>query len=377
MKIARVEAIPVKLPFVQVGPPVMIFGRPFTGFELCLVRVETDDGLVGWGETPWGPWRPMKALIDEFIGPASLGREAGDVPAVMLEMQRLTHVIGRYGLTMFALSGLDTALWDIAGKAAGLPLHRLLGGATPQPIPAYISLWVSFKRTRSWDWESADPEVLRDKTRAAVAAGYRHIKLHGTSEPDLRAVRDAVGDQIGIMVDASCRWTLEQAREAASRMAPYGIHWLEEPIFPPEDFAALARLQREGGVPLAAGENACTEYEFRAMFAAGAVTYAQPNVNRVGGVTELRKVAALADAAGVELCPHSFFFGPGFLATLQLMAARPRPGLVEKPGVTLEASLYGDAIEPVDGRFTVPDGPGLGREPDPDVLRACRITGAG
>lgn len=376
MKIAKVEAIPVRLPFVQVGPPVMIFGRPFTGFELVLVRVETDDGLVGYGETPWGPWRPIKALIDEFIGPAARGRDASDVPAVMLEMQRLTHVIGRYGLTMFALSGLDTALWDIAGKKAGLPLHRLFGGS-PRPIPAYVSLWVSYKRTSSWDWESADPAVLGERTRAAVAAGYRHIKLHGTSEPDLRAVRDAVGDQIGIMVDASCRWTLDQALLAASRLKPFGIHWLEEPIFPPEDFASLARLQAESGVPLAAGENACTSYEFAAMLAAGAVRFAQPNMNRVGGVTEFRKVAALAAQHGVELCPHSFFFGPGFLATLQMMAAEERPGLVEKPGVQLEASLYGAAIEPTDGHFRVPEGPGLGCDPDPDALRACRLSDAG
>jgi D-galactarolactone cycloisomerase len=373
MKIARVEAIPVRLPFVQVGPPVMIFGRPFTGFEFVLVRVETDEGHVGWGETPWGPWRPIKALIDEFVGPASLGRECGDPAAVSQELQRITHVIGRYGLTMFALSGIDTALWDIAGKAAGQPLCRLLGGA-PRAIPAYVSLWVSYKRTSSWDWESADPAVLQERTRAAVAAGYRAIKLHGTSEPDLRAVRDAVGDEVGIMVDASCRWSIEQAREAASRLAPFGIRWLEEPLFPPEDFAALGRLQAESGVPLAAGENACTSYEFAAMFAAKAVTYAQPHVNRVGGVSEFRKVAALAEAHGVELSPHAFFFGPGLLATLQLMAAHPRPGMVEKPGVKLEASLYGAAIEPVGGEFRVPDGPGLGCEPDPEVLKSCRIA---
>ena len=376
MKIARVDAVPVRLPFVQIGPPIVLFGRPFTAFELVLVRVETDDGLVGWGETPWGPWRPMKALVEEFIAPAARGRDASDVPALMHELQRLTYVIGRYGLTMFALSGLDTALWDIAGKAAGQPLHRLLGGSAARPVPVYVSLWIAYKRSQAWDWESADKEVLAQRTRDAVAAGYRHIKLHGTAEPDLRVVRDVAGDGLGLMVDASCRWTLEQAMQAADRLRPFDLHWLEEPLFPPEDFGALARLRAETGLPIAAGENACTAYEFSAMFAAGAVTFAQPNVNRVGGVTEMRKVIGLAAEAGVSVTPHSFFFGPGYLATLQLMAAQPQPGLMERAGVQLERGLYGGALDPVGGALQVPEGPGLGCDPDPDVLEACQIRDA-
>lgn len=372
MKIARVEALPIRLPFAQVGPPIVMFGRPFTAFELVLVVLETDDGIVGYGETPWGPWRPMKALIEDFIAPAVVGRDASNIPALMHELQRLTHVIGRYGLTMFALSGVDTALWDIAGKAAGVPLSRLFGGA-PRPVPGYVSLWVNYRRSGAWDWESADRDVLAEKARAAVAAGYRHVKLHGTTEADVRAVREAVGPEIGIMIDASCRWSLVEARRAALRLKPFDLTWLEEPIFPPEDFATLARLQAETGVPLAAGENACTSFEFAAMFAAGAVTFAQPNVNRVGGITEFRKVAALAETSGVALVPHSFFFGPGFLATLQLMAAQARPSLVEKAGTPLEVTLYGAAADPIDGQFHPPEGPGLGRDPDPDVLEDCRI----
>src|SRR5688572_19130736 len=132
MKIARVEAIPVRLPFKQYGPPAVALGRPMTSIDFLVVRVETDDGLVGWGETPLGSWRIVKAILDDFLGPAALGRDAGDVPAVMRDLQQLVYVLGRYGLTMFALSGLDTALWDIAAKRAGVPLYQLLGG-TRQP----------------------------------------------------------------------------------------------------------------------------------------------------------------------------------------------------------------------------------------------------
>ena len=154
------------------------------------------------------------------------------------------------------------------------------------------------------------------------------------------------------------------------KLRPYDLHWLEEPIFPPEDFAAIAKLRAGTGVAMAAGENNCTSFQFREMFAAGAVDYAQPSVTKVGGVTEFQKVAVLADSAGVTLMPHSPYFGPGFLATLQLMAARGEPGgMIERYHMDLEASLYGELVTPVKGRFVLPTGPGLGRDPDPDVIK--------
>ena len=154
------------------------------------------------------------------------------------------------------------------------------------------------------------------------------------------------------------------------KLRQYDLHWLEEPIFPPEDFQAIAKLRAETGVAMAAGENNCTSFQFRDMLSVDAVDYAQPSVTKVGGVTEFLKVATLADAAGVTLMPHSPYFGPGFLATLHLTAARGQPGaLVERYHMDLEASLYGELIDPVNGAFAVPDGPGLGRDPDPDVIK--------
>jgi L-alanine-DL-glutamate epimerase-like enolase superfamily enzyme len=167
------------------------------------------------------------------------------------------------------------------------------------------------------------------------------------------------------MVDTNCPWTPVEARANAPPPPPPPPPWLEEPIFPPEDFRALAALRRETGIPIAAGENACTSFEFEKMFAAGAVTYAQPSVTKIGGITEFRKVATLAEAAGVALMPHSPYFGPGFLATLQLAAAEARPSLIERFYLKLEASLYGEASDPVRGKFHLPAGPGLGRSPTP------------
>ena len=164
---------------------------------------------------------------------------------------------------------------------------------------------------------------MAERTRG-VAEGYRHVKLHETAEREVRAARETAGEGFPLMLDTNCPWTAEEARRMAARLAPYDLHWLEEPIFPPDDAVALARLRRETGVPLASGENACTAVQFRDLLAAGAVDYVQPSVTKVGGVTEFVQAAALAAAANVPVMPHSPYFGPGFLATLHLLAAQPR-----------------------------------------------------
>ena len=196
-----------------------------------------------------------------------------------------------------------------------------------------------------------------------------HVLIRIDTEGGISGWGDAFGYGVPIMLDVNCPWTPEEARAMAERLEDFDLFWLEEPIFPPEDFASLADLRLSCDIPIAAGENACTAFEFQKMFEAGAVAYAQPSVTKVGGITEFRKVVALAETHGAAVMPHSPYFGPGFLATLQLMAAMPQAGLCERFYVDLEASLYGDLIDPVDGAFRVPDGAGLGRDPDADVIR--------
>ena len=360
MKIARIDSHSVKVPFTFGGNPTGYGGRNWTTNDILLVRVETDTGLVGWGEAfCYGCTDAVRAALDHMIAPIAIGRDAGDIGRLSRDLQQMLHLFGRYGITTFALSGLDIALWDIAGKAANLPLHRLLGGAGRESLPAYASLL-----------KYRDPERVAARVSQAIEQCYRHIKLHETEEAEVKAARLAAGDGVAIMVDTNCPWTPEQARHMTLKLRPYNLHWLEEPIFPPEDFTAIAKLRAGTGVAMAAGENNCTSFQFREMFAAGAVDYAQPSVTKVGGVTEFQKVAVLADAAGVTLMPHSPYFGPGFLATLQLMAARAEPdGMIERYHMDLEASLYGELVNPVNGHFIVPTGPGLGRDSDPDVIK--------
>lgn len=363
MKIAAVEAIPLEIPFTHGGKPFGWGGQVWTRLSILLVRVETESGLVGYGEAfSYACRRAVQAAVEEMIAPLAVGADASDIVALNQRLQRALHLQGRHGLTIFALSGLDIALWDIAGKAAGLPLHRLLGAAGDKSIPGYASLF-----------HYGDAEIVAERCQVASGQGYRWIKLHETAECEVAAARKQLGDDIPLMVDTNCPWTPAEARRHALAFKPYGIHWLEEPIFPPEDFASLARLQQSTGISLAAGENACTSFDFQKMFMAGAVTYAQPSVTKVGGITEFVKAAALARAHGVEVMPHCPYFGPGFPASLHLAAALPEGALLERLYVDLEASLYGDLIDAVDGDFRVPNGPGLGVEPDPNVIASYRV----
>jgi len=176
------------------------------------------------------------------------------------------------------------------------------------------------------------------------------------------------------MLDTNCPWTVDHAVTMARALREYRLDWLEEPVWPPEDFAGLARVRREGGVPIAAGENAAGLHDFKVAFERGALDIAQPSVAKIGGITEMLKIAGLAEAMGVRLIPHCAYFGPGFLASLHLHARLAPHEPFERLFVDLEASPYHDLVLARDGRVAVPDGPGLGRDPDMDILARYAVS---
>jgi L-alanine-DL-glutamate epimerase-like enolase superfamily enzyme len=165
---------------------------------------------------------------------------------------------------------------------------------------------------------------------------------------------------------------VDEAITMAHKFQAFNPMWLEEPVWPPEDHVGLARVRAAGGLAIAAGENATTS-DFKRMFEVGAVTYAQPSITKVGGVTEMRKVMALAQTFGVSVVPHSAYFGPGLLASIHCIAAMPRESLVERYDCDFAVNPLHDAIHPRDGRIAVPQGPGLGVEPDANVLEQLRV----
>ncbi len=364
MKITTVETMLLRIPYRHSGPPTGFGGKLWTTLDTLLVRVDTDDGITGWGEAfGYNVNEGTKATIDTLIAPLCLGRDATMISALTAELQKKLHFFGRGGPAIYGLSGIDIALWDIAGKCARLPLNRLLGGAGRRELRAYASLL-----------RYHDPAVVAKLAAEAVERGYAHVKLHEIDVPPVAAARAAVGAGVALMLDTNCPWSLDEAQAMARRLKPHDLFWLEEPIWPPEDFAALARLRASAGIPIAAGENAGSALQFAQMFAAGALDYAQPSVTKIGGIGEMRKVLALAEAANVTAVPHSPYFGPGLLATLHILAAAPQEMLVERLYVELEASLFGGFVDARDGMMTVPDGPGLGCDPDPSVIARYRAA---
>ena len=363
MAIKSITPIALNLPFEVGGPKPLFAGRP-RNMEMLLVRVETDGGIVGWGEAfGYAVWPATRAALETLIAPLAVGRDERDIPALLADLQRKLHLLGRTGPVMYALSGLDIALWDIAGKAAGKPLAELHGGARRADFPAYASL-VRY----------TDPALVARNAQAAVARGFRAIKLHETGVEQVRAAREAIGPDVKLMMDTNCPWTVTEAIAVAAKVREFDLWWFEEPVWPPEDYGGLARVRRECGIAVSAGENAVSLLDFRAMFDAGAVDYAQPSVTKIGGVTEMMRIAQLARERGVSLVPHSPYFGPGLLATLHMAAAFEHETMIEYSYCDLGASPLGEAIAVNDGRITLPRGPGLGRDPDPDVLARFRVA---
>ncbi|GFG87085.1 mandelate racemase/muconate lactonizing enzyme family protein [Mycolicibacter algericus] len=362
--ITAIEAIPLRIPLKPDLPGAALWGERVTAADSLLVKVTTDDGIVGWGEA-FGLYGTALAAhaLDELVTPLCLARDAADITALSDHVQRKLHVFGRGGAITYALSAVDIALWDIAGKRAGLPVSTLLGGGDGRAMPCYASLACY-----------TEPDRVRAAVRRVVDDGFTAIKLHESELPAIAAARDEAGPAIALIVDAGCAWTLDQARAVAPDLHAVNMLFLEEPLWPPENFDGLAELRRSTALPIASGENIGTTMEFERLLDAGAVDFVQPSPAKVGGITELRKVFALAEARDVAVMTHSFYDGPGLLAAIQTAAALGGAGaMIEWRWFDLEASIYGDALTMTEGRVTVPDGSGLGLDPDPDVISAYRF----
>ena len=269
-----------------------------------IVEIFTDSGYVGIGNAALAP-RVAKQLIDLYLKPILIGRDPWDTEALWQHMYRNTMAFGRKGIGMAAISAVDIALWDLLGKDSGQPVFKLLGGRTKQKIPVYASRLYS-----------QPLKELAAEAEAYKKHGYRAMKLRfGWGPVDgaagvernlelVRTVRDVIGYEIDLMADAYMGWNLDYARRMVPLLEPFRLRWLEEPVIP-DDIAGYAQLKAMGRVPIAGGEHEFTSYGFREMLEARAVDYIQFDTNRVGGITQARKVAALAESFSVPVVPHA------------------------------------------------------------------------
>jgi len=362
MIIANIETFPLRIPFKS-GTQAAASAWGDKGLPVAdslLVKVTTDQGLEGWGETfGFRAVSSAQLAIDELIAPLCIGRDATQIGPLMLAVQRKLHVFGRSGPLFYGISAVDIALWDIAGKAASVPVYRLLGGSSSTDLPCYASLI-----------RYSDPAVVRASVRRALDSGFSNLKLHEIELSAIRAAREEAGPDVEIMLDVNCPWTLLEARGRAEELKEIQLKWLEEPIWPPENYDGLAQLRKVCGIPIAAGENSSTLMDFERLLAAEAVDFVQPSVAKMGGISELCKVFPTAAVRNITVMPHCFYDGPGLLAAIHVTAALGiADAMIEWRFFDLEAQLYGDAISPK-GRIPVPQHPGLGIDPDPNVIRA-------
>ena len=366
MKITKIEAFHLAIPFDHgAPPPSQGAGGVRTTMDSVYIRVDTDSGITGWGECFGFACCPVTHFaIQRVVAPMAVGRDCDDIGALMFELHRRVQSAGRNGPLIFALSGLDIALWDIAGKARGEPIHRMLGSnGKRNRAPAYASLM-------RLDTTANVTKVCGD----VLARGYRAVKLHERTIETVAAARKALGDDIPLMLDTNCTWDLAVSKRMAQDMARYNLAWLEEPLFPPDDYKALAALRASTKTPIAAGENLGNLLDVERILDAQAVDVVQPDPIKMGGITECWKALCMAQERGVQAEPHSPWYGPGLIAALHMIGAMEQECMAEFYYADLAEWPLGEASIPRNGFLTIPDGPGLGVHVNEDIVAKYRVA---
>jgi len=327
-----------------------------------VVEIFTDAGHVGIGNAALSP-RLTKQAIDVYLKPLLIGQDPFDTEFLWQHMYRKTMAFGRKGVGMVAISAVDIALWDILGKATNQPVFKLLGGRTKRKIPVYASRLYS-----------QPLDELAAETQKYFDEGYRAMKMRfGWGPADgaagmqhnvdlVRTVRGVVGDGVDIMADAYMGWNLDYARRMIPLLEPFHLRWLEEPVIP-DDLQGYVALKAMGRVPIAGGEHGFTQYEFRDLLEARAVDYIQFDTNRVGGISQARKISAMAESFGVPVVPHA-----GQMHNYHIVMASLNSPMAEYfPPVDVEVGnelfwyIFDGEPTPINGEIDLRDDlPGLG-----------------
>jgi L-rhamnonate dehydratase len=370
MKITHVEGIILRLPVRQ----AVADGTQ----DDLLIRIETDEGIVGYGEVDSSP-EVGKAAIDAEMSHGTcyglreilIGMDPFDIEQIWEVMYRKTNYYGRLGVVMHAMSGVDMALWDILGKAAGKPIHKLLGGSFCEDVRAYASMLMP-----------ETTQQVRELVHRYAEQGFTAMKFgYGPLGKDVRrdvalaaAAKEAAGLDVEVMIDIGHGYTLKMAMQAARQFETLGIYWMEEP-FPPEAIEDYQRLCDSTSLRIAAGEQDVGRWAFRRLIWDAHLDVIQPDISRVGGLTEAKRIAYMAHEANRVCVPHAFRTGVLVAACLHLIAAIPNSAFLEfsVTDSTLRRELLVEPFQVVRGRVAVPTKPGLGVEINPEAIKKYAI----
>ncbi len=368
LKIAAIKAYPISFPVPPEHRVALGIGTAIKR-DAVVVKVTTEGGLIGWGESHHGRAHTAVAkLIETTLTQLVKGMEATDVVGVwdrIYQRQLASHGMGAG--TCLAMSGIDCALWDIRGQAAGMPIYQLLGGRR-RGVPAYAG-------GVSLGYQA--PAKLVEEARPHVEHGYKALKLRVGDSPKrdlerIRAVRKAFGDDMAILTDANIGYSVEDVRQVMPGMDELGVAWLEEP-FPAHDYRSYAMARTFGRTPLAAGENHYTRFEFNRVIEDGVISILQPDLSKTGGLTEALRIAHMASAYKLPIHPHSSMTGLNQAASIHFLAAIDNGGYFE--GDISRANKFRDelvsnpgAIDR-DGLVWPLDKPGLGLAVNEEFLK--------
>jgi len=334
-----------------------------TCFELVTARVRDAGGVegVGYTYTVGTGGAAVASLIERHLTPILVGSDAERIEMLWQRMWWTLHYGGRGGFAALAISAVDIALWDLMARRHGTALWRVLGGSDPR-VPCYAG---------GIDLDMPLDALIR-QTDDNLAKGFRAIKMKvgrshlGEDVERVRAMREHLGPDFPLMVDANMRWSVDEAIRAARAFAPFGLYWLEEPTIP-DDVPGHARIARDGALPIATGENLHTLYEFTRMISAGGVSYPEPDVTNCGGITVFMKVAHLAEAFNLPVTSHG-----AHDLTVHLLAAVSNRSYLEAHGFGLDRYIA-TPLSLEEGFAVAPDRPGHGIDfdwPSLDRLRA-------
>lgn len=336
-----------------------------------IVEIETDSGIIGIG-TCGTANSGIKKIIDDHFAPLILGEDPFKVELIWSKLYRSSARFGRRGVAISAISGIDIALWDIMGKALNVPVYELLGGKTRDEIQVYASRLYALK----------DLDALADEARGYVKEGFTMLKQRfGFGPADgvkgmkgnialIKTVREAVGDEIEVAADAYMGWDLEYAIKMERELRPYGLKWIEEALMP-HDVNGYARLCSLSETPISHGEHSYTRWDYQEIIEKGAAHILQPDVNRVGGITEARKIWAMAAARDLPVVPHG-----NDLHNLHLVFSQVNTPFTEyfpyssEGGYSHFWQLFGGNPIAKNGKIAIGDAPGLGHTFNQEVFES-------
>ena len=387
MKIKSVTADWLHVPIPEERQHVTDFGR-ISSFDSSLVRVETECGLVGYGEAraalaSAGQNIALNTVIEKELGPLIVGEDPrrisrlwdimynGSRAHFALDRGHVFPALGRRGITICAISGIDIALWDILGKSLGVPIHQLLGGKRHDRMPAYAS----------GGWAPAD-KIAEELQRFLDIGNFKAVKMRvgsadgdvATSVARVRAAREGLGDDIDIMCDAHGTYTVTEAKRFCDQVRECRIAWFEEPVTA-DDKRGLAEVRAMTDIPISTGESEFTRFDFRDLIEHRAADILQPDVSIAGGITETMRIEALCSAYQLRFAAHIWGGATTFAAGLHVSAVASTAFILEYScgANPLLHELAHEDFTTTDGMIDIPDAPGLGITINEDFVREYSV----